>query len=63
MWESLGFLFAFVLQTQVCVDVKLWILVAFLSAGMVGYLTVEAREAAAATGKRREQATPEEREI
>ena len=44
LWESLGFLAAYLLQTSVCVHVKLWILVAFLSIGMGGYLAVEMLE-------------------
>ena len=44
LWESLGFLFAYILQTQVCIDVKLWILTAFLGIGMGGYLVVESME-------------------
>lgn len=62
-WESLGFLIAYVLQTQVrwnihvmcslsdpfsifqiCIAPKLWILVGFLTSGMVGYLWVERLE-------------------
>ena len=44
LWESLGFVLAYVFQTYLCVDVKLWILVGFLTAGMAGYLVVEVGE-------------------
>jgi hypothetical protein len=41
LWESLGFIFAYVLQTQVCIYSKLWILIAVLGTGMAGYLAIE----------------------
>ena len=41
LWESVGFIIAYILQTQVCIDVKLWILLATLVLGLAGYLTVE----------------------
>jgi len=44
LWESTGFIISFVLQTQVCVFTKLCVLVAVLSAGMLGYLVIEAKE-------------------
>ncbi len=44
LWESLGFLIAYILQTQICVDAKLWILLGLLSIGMTGYLVVETVE-------------------
>ncbi len=45
LWESLGFLVAYILQTQVCVLTKLWVLVFFLSTGMAGYAVIEILEA------------------
>ena len=41
LWESLGFIFAYILQTQVCIHVKLWMLLAILLPGMIGYLAIE----------------------
>ena len=41
LWESTGFLISYILQAQVCVDAKLWILISTLAIGMAGYLTVE----------------------
>ena len=44
LWESLGFIFAYVLQTQVCVYSKLWAVLIVLLTGMVGYLYIEIQE-------------------
>jgi len=44
LWESLGFIFAYVLQTQVCVFSKLWAVLIVLGCGMVGYLYIELQE-------------------
>jgi len=44
LWESLGFIFAYVLQTQVCVYSKLWAVLIVLLTGMVGYLYIELQE-------------------
>jgi len=44
LWESLGFIFAYVLQTQVCVSDKLWAVLIVLLIGMVGYLYIELQE-------------------
>ena len=41
LWESAGFILAFILQTQVCIDVKLYVLLAVISAGMIGYAIIE----------------------
>merc|ERR1739844_494290 len=41
LWESLGFIFAYVLQTQVCVYSKLLAVLFVLAFGMVGYLYIE----------------------
>ena len=41
LWESMGFLIAYILQTQVCVYSKLWVLVVMLISGLIGYLIVE----------------------
>ena len=44
LWESLGFIFAYVLQTQVCIFAKLWVLIFVLALGMSGYLLIEFME-------------------
>ncbi len=44
LWESLGFIFAYILQTQVCIYSKLWVILFVLLSGMLGYLVIEARE-------------------
>merc|ERR1711881_45856 len=44
LWESLGFIFAYILQTQVCIQAKLWVVLAVLIAGLGGYLTIEYSE-------------------
>ena len=44
LWESLGFIFAYLLQINVCIDVKLWIVLAVLLSGMAGYLVIEVME-------------------
>ena len=37
----MGFIIAYVLQTKVCIDVKLWFLEIVLLLGLCGYLLVE----------------------
>jgi len=44
LWESVGFIISFILQTQVCVYTKLWVLVGIISAGMSGFATIEMLE-------------------
>ena len=44
LWESTGFIIAFILQTQVCIDVKLYVLLAVIIAGMLGYFIIEFNE-------------------
>ena len=44
LWESMGFIFAYILQNTVCIHVKLWILLAVLTVGMAGYIAVEIKE-------------------
>ena len=41
LWESMGFLIAFILQTQVCIEAKLYVLVIVFSIGMFGYFIIE----------------------
>ena len=41
LWESMGFLIAFILQTQVCIEAKLYVLVIVLSIGMFRYFIIE----------------------
>ena len=44
LWESTGFIIAFVLQTQVCIEAKLYVLLAGITAGMIGYFAIEINE-------------------
>ena len=44
LWESLGFIFAYILQTQVCIYSKLWVIIAVLGVGILGYLAIELAE-------------------
>ena len=44
LWESTGFIIAFVLQTQVCIEAKLYVLLAGIAAGMIGYFAIEINE-------------------
>ncbi len=44
LWESLGFIFAYVLQNTVCVYTKLWVVIGVLACGMAGYLIIEVIE-------------------
>ena len=44
LWESMGFLIAFILQTQVCIEAKLYVLVIVLSVGMFGYFIIEFKQ-------------------
>ena len=37
----MGFIIAFVLQTQVCIEAKLYVLLAGITAGMIGYFAIE----------------------
>ena len=41
LWESLGFVVAYIYGNRICVDAKLWVISAFLVVGMIGYLIVE----------------------
>ena len=44
LWESLGFILAYILQNTVCVYTKLWVVLAVLAVGMAGYLFIEVKE-------------------
>ena len=44
LWESLGFILAFILQNIVCIYTKLWFVLIVLGVGMTGYLIIEANE-------------------
>ena len=44
LWESAGFILAFILQNHVCIYSKLWFVVVVLGTGMIGYLIIEANE-------------------
>jgi len=41
LWESAGFIIAFILQTQVCIYTKLIVLVCTITSGMLGYFAIE----------------------
>lgn len=41
LWESLGFIVAFATQNYLCTDVKIYICMAFICAGMLLYGMVE----------------------
>ena len=43
LWESLGFVIAYIYGNRICVDAKLGVITAFLCLGMIGYLLVEWR--------------------
>ncbi|KAF2353759.1 Ion channel regulatory protein UNC-93 [Trinorchestia longiramus] len=44
MWESVGFIITFVTNSTICIDSKLYIVIGFLSVGMLGYFTIELLE-------------------
>ena len=44
LWESSGFILAFILQNMVCISTKLWFVLVILLSGMLGYLIIEANE-------------------
>jgi len=44
LWESAGFIIAFILQNQICIFSKLWVVLVVLAFGMTGYLIIEANE-------------------
>ncbi len=44
LWESLGFIIAYAFSNLLCVDVKLYILLGVIIAGMAGYLAIEVLE-------------------
>ncbi|XP_013413313.1 protein unc-93 homolog A [Lingula anatina] len=41
LWESLAFVLAYVFSFQLCVNIKIYILIGVLGLGMMGYLAVE----------------------
>ena len=41
LWESVGFILVFILQTQVCIEVKLYIVSGVIVAAMAGYFLLE----------------------
>lgn len=41
LWESLGFIIAYIFSNVLCVNVKLYILLAVIACGMVGYFIIE----------------------
>jgi hypothetical protein len=41
LWESIGFIIAYVNTNLICVNAKLFVLLGIVSVGMVGYLLVE----------------------
>ena len=44
LWESAGFILAFILQNQICIFAKLCVVLVVLGLGMTGYLIIEANE-------------------
>lgn len=44
LWESLGFIIAYIFSNVLCVNVKLYILLGVIVAGMTGYFAVEILE-------------------
>ena len=44
LWESIGYLTAFILQTQLCIELKLNLLLVILGLGLMGYFCVEISE-------------------
>ena len=52
LWESLGFVIAYIYGNRICVDAKLAVITVFLGLGMIGYLVVEwkIRKASRSTG-------------
>ncbi|CAH1778622.1 unnamed protein product [Owenia fusiformis] len=44
MWESIGFIMAFAYSNWICITVKIYILMGFLTVGMLGYFIVEWRQ-------------------
>ena len=55
LWESAGFILAYILQSHVCIYSKLWVLIVMLGLGMIGYLTVEWGEEAKNTNNNTRQ--------
>ena len=44
LWESTGYIIAYAYSNVICVDVKIYILIGILAAGMIGYLAIEYME-------------------
>ena len=44
LWESAGYILAFILQTQVCIEAKLYVLLGIIILGMIGYFLSEISE-------------------
>ena len=44
LWESTGFIIAFVLQIKVCIEAKLYVLLGTIILGMIGYFLIEISE-------------------
>ena len=44
LWESAGFIIAYICSTLVCIPVKIYTLIAFLVIGMAGYGIIELLE-------------------
>ncbi|OXA46753.1 UNC93-like protein [Folsomia candida] len=44
LWESVGFILAYVFSNVLCVRPKLWILVGVITVGMAGYFIIESKE-------------------
>ena len=59
LWDSIGYLIAFILQTQLCIGSKLYILLIVLAVGLIGYLCIELNERKL---KKTEKAPPKSKE-
>lgn len=44
LWESLGFFVSYFYSNRICVKTKLYLLLAYLSVGMLGYFLIELNE-------------------
>jgi len=44
LWESLGFFFSYFYSSMFCVSTKLYLLLVYLTLGLIGYLCIEINE-------------------
>ncbi|XP_065076758.1 UNC93-like protein [Ochlerotatus camptorhynchus] len=62
LWESAGFVIAYAYSTQLCARMKLYVLLAILSLGMVGYAIVEIRQIAKERRLKKLDETPKQQQ-